>query len=151
MDPIYQKLMDYAMRALSRRAHTVQEMREKLKKRPMHTADHENQIIARLKELNLLNDEEYVRRRIENAVNFKRQGLRKVMQRLYPKGIPTKQTQQIWDSMKIDERAVAQAALKKMKSLKDLPKAKRYQKRAQFLASRGFSVEVVFDLAKQDD
>ncbi len=68
-DENYRKLMDYAMRALSRRAHTVHEMGTKLKKRPQYTPALEQKVVMRLTELNLLNDDDFTRNLIENAVN----------------------------------------------------------------------------------
>lgn len=159
-DPNYRLLMDYAMRALSRRSHTVHELRVKLKKRTQHQTnnlafDQNNnnieKIILRLKELNLLNDDEYIRRAIENATSFKLQGLMKVAQSLHLKGIAIENTKRIWNSMKINEKEVAKLALKKIqKRVSKLPQAKRFNKRAQFLASRGFSVGIVFELAKHE-
>jgi regulatory protein len=148
-DPAYRKLMDYAMRALGQRAHTESELRKKLKKRPHHTDKFEVQIIDRLKDLNLLNDEDFIKRTIEDAINFRYHGRLKVVQKLQHKGIPKKQTKAIWTSMKIDEKKVASAALKKAgKRFAKTPKEKLYHKRLQFLAARGFSAAVVFDLAK---
>jgi len=149
-DPNYRVLMDYAMRALGQRAHTIFEMREKLKKRPHHTAELEEIIISRLKELKLLDDEAFIRRRIENAINFSYEGQFKIDQKLYTKGIPLEDTQLLWDSMKIDEFEVAKNALKKIsKRISRAPKAQRFNKRAQFLASRGFSPSVVFELSRE--
>lgn len=150
-NPNYRELMNYAMRALTRRAHTVSEMEKKLAKRPHFEPKLAKQVIARLLEIKLLDDEAYIHRFIESATEFRHQGLHKVAQRLQKKGIPYKQVQQIWEGMKIDEKALAQAALKKYeKRLHNTPKEKRYQKRAQHLASRGFSPQVVYALAKDD-
>ena len=138
------------MRALSRRAHTTHEIQQKLRRRPHHTLDHEARIIARLKELNMLNDEEYIRRTIEQATQFTYQGKLKVGNKLYQKGIPFKLLDQIWNSMKVDEEEVAKKALKKIESnLHEFPKQKRIAKRAQFLAGRGFPPNIVFSLSKE--
>lgn len=146
-DPAYQLLMDYALRALSRRSHTVHEMKEKLKKRPQFTPEFEQKIIARLIELNLLNDELYVHRAIETAVTLRYHGLYKVAEGLKRKGIPYEEIEKQWKAMDISEQAVAEMALKKLeKRLERVPKEKHYQKKAQFLASRGFSPPVIFDL-----
>lgn len=151
-DASYQLLMDYALRALSRRAHTVHEMKDKLKKRPHYTLEYSQKIIARLCELNLLNDEDYVQRAVENAASFRHQGLYKVANRLKRKGIPFEQVERKWKGMDLCERSIAKEALKKLdKRLERAPKEKHYQKRAQFLAARGFSPAVIFELAKSDD
>lgn len=141
--------MDYAMRALSRRAHTGFELREKLKKRPNHTPQLEDQVLERLQELNLINDENYVRSAIEEASKYKLQGRYKLASRLQQKGIPFKDTETLWNEAQISERELAEEALKRaQKRFENVPPEKLYQRRAQFLASRGFSPEIIFELAK---
>lgn len=151
-DTSYQILMNYALRALSRRAHTVHEMRTKLKKRPHYRPEYENAIIERLQELNFLNDEAYVERAIESASEVRHQGLYKLAERLKLKGIPFKLVESKWRAMQLNEREIAEAALRKLNAkLLNVPREKHYQKRAQFLASRGFSPEIIFELAKGED
>jgi regulatory protein len=148
-DPAYRKLMDYAMRALSRRAHTTFELSEKLKKRYQYSQPLAAQVIARLQELNLLNDQNYIRTAIEQTTRFRLQGRLKVASRLYKKGISMKETEEIWNSMELPERELALQALERaQKRFARVPQEKLYQKRAQFLASRGFSPEIIFELAK---
>lgn len=146
-DPVYRQLMDYAMRALGQRAHTTHELREKLKKRPHAASKQIEAVINRLMELNLLNDDEFVKRTIEDAVSFRLQGRLKVLQKLQQKGISRRQVNQIWDALEIAEKEVARQALEKAtKRFANTPKEKLYNKRAQFLASRGFPPEVVFSV-----
>ncbi|MBU0981882.1 recombination regulator RecX [Patescibacteria group bacterium] len=165
-DPNYRLLMDYALRALSRRAHTVHEMREKLLKKlttPGEAIERTNEsatnpknniekVISRLRELNLLNDEAYITRYIESATSFRLQGQFRVAQKLFEKGIPYEETRRIWDQMNISEEKIAQKALQKLTPrLKGLSPQKRYQKSGQFLASRGFSPSIVFDIISKTD
>lgn len=148
-DPIYRQLVDYAMRALSRRAHTGFELREKLKKRPNHTPQLEDQVLTRLQELNLINDENYVRSAIEEATKYKLQGRYKLASRLQRKGIPFKDTEALWNDAQLSERELATEALHRAaKRFAKVPPDKLYQRRASFLASRGFSPEIIFELAK---
>lgn len=141
--------MDYAMRALSRRAHTDFELREKLKKRPNHTPQLEDQVLTRLQELNLINDENYVRNAIEEATKYKLQGRYKLASRLQRKGIPFKETEALWNETQLSERELATEALHRAeKRFAKVPPDKLYQRRASFLASRGFSPEIIFELAK---
>jgi regulatory protein len=148
-DKNYRLLMDYAMRALSRRAHTNYEMREKLQKRPQYKKKLAEKILARLQELDLINDKAFTRRTIESGAHFRHQGPLKIAQRLYQKGIPTKETRRLWEEMEINEREVALAALEKAKNrfARTAPEKLR-QRRAQFLAARGFSPNIIFDLAR---
>ena len=139
--------MDYAMRALSRRAHTSFELREKLKKRLNHTPQLEDQVLTRLQELGLINDENYVRSAIEEASKYKLQGRYKLASRLQRKGIPFKDTETLWNEAQISERDLATEALHRAaKRFANVAPEKLYQSRAQFLASRGFSANVIFSV-----
>lgn len=155
-DPSYRELMNYAMRALSHRAHTTHELAEKLKKRPHHSPERESLVLARLLELGLLNDDAFIQRTIEEATQFRLQGPLKVASRLYKRGISMKQTQEIWRSSGISERELAEEALKRAHKRFDqaegkprLSEKKLYQRKAQFLASRGFSPDIIYSLSSQ--
>ncbi len=149
-DPAYQSLMDYALRALSMRAHTVHELHQKLLKRD-ETATHTEAVLSRLLELKLLDDEAYLERAIEQAQN-KAHGPRKLAQKLFQKGISTQVTQQAWNKTVTSERDIALRALQSLQlKIHHLPPQKQYERRARFLANRGFPAEIVFDLAKTQD
>lgn len=148
-EPEYRQLMNTAMRALSRRAHTTHELREKLKKKPHWNSEREEAVIRRLEELGLLNDEAFVQRSVEEASQFRLQGRMKLASRLLQKGIPTKVTESVWHNMGISEKELAGEAIKRAaKRFAKVPKEKLYQRKAQFLASRGFSPDVIYELAK---
>ncbi len=139
--------MNYGMHALSQRAHTTHELEEKLKKRPHFTLESGKAVLSRLQELGLLNDDAFIRRTVEEAAQFRFQGPLKVASRLYKRGIPMKQTQEIWRASGISERELAEEALKRVaKRFTKLPKNKLYQRRAQFLASRGFSPDTIYSV-----
>lgn len=155
-DPIQRSLMDYALRALGIRAHTSHELLVKLRRRANFTEALGGRVITRLQELNLLNDAELVKSQLSDAIHYRHQGHLKVASKLFKKGIPFAQTKAAWDELKkseeISERDLALAALEKAKKrFENLPPQKQYQKRAQFLASRGFSPELTFELAKPDE
>lgn len=149
-DPSYRELMNYAMRTLARRAHTVHELRGKLQKRPHHSGELEDQVIQRLLELKLLDDEAYVRRHLEEAAHYKHEGYLKVASKLTRKGIPLPQTRDAWRALELPEIDIARTALAKAeKRFKNTPKEKLYQKKVQFLAARGFDPSIIFELAKE--
>lgn len=153
--PQYRALMDYAMRALARRAHTVHELHTKLKRRPTYTEELAQKVLERLEELKLMSDEDYVKRALEDAIKYHHQGHLKVASKLARKGIALDQTKMAWKemtkSMDIDEKELARQALEKAhKRFQNVPREKLYAKRAQFLASRGFSPEITFELAKPE-
>ena len=144
--------MNYAMRALARRAHTVHELRGKLQKRPQHSSELEEHVIERLIELKLLDDEAYVRRQLENAAHYKHEGYLKVASKLTRKGIGLAETKEAWRELDLPEREIARAALvHAAKRFRNVPKEKLYQKKVQFLAARGFDPSVIFELAKERD
>lgn len=141
--------MEYALRALARRAHTGSELREKILKKPIATPELAEKVLARLEELGLINDQNFIRNTIEASTRTKPQGPFKLAARLQQKGIPVKATQEAWNAMELSERDLASQALTQaQKRFTKVPLEKLYQKRAQFLASRGFSAEIVFELAK---
>lgn len=112
----------------------------------------EEKVISRLIELNLINDEDFIRRTISDAVNCRFHGRMNVVKRLRLKGISVKDTKRVWDSMDIEEKEVAKKALHRArKRFQRVEKDKLFNKRAQFLASRGFPAEVVFELAKSQE
>lgn len=151
-DPRYRELMNFALKALSFRAHTTHELHQKLKKRPEYSFERESQVVNRLQELNLLNDERYVQRALEDASQRQFHGPLKAASRLLKKGIPTEQTLKTWKEMHLSEWDLAEAALNRAQArFNSLPKQKAFERRVRFLASRGFSPEIIFELAKKQD
>lgn len=151
-DPKYRSLMDYAFRALARRMHTSMELREKLQKRPHYSKELENQILSRLSELKLIDDEAFVKLYIDSSVKYRFQGYYKILQTLTLKGIPKEMIKRIWEELKPSEMDLAKQALKKITPrLTRAPQEKRKQKIAYYLAGRGFSSEVIFKLIKLEE
>ncbi|MFA5793217.1 MAG: regulatory protein RecX [Candidatus Gracilibacteria bacterium] len=150
--PSYKKHLNYAMRALSVRAHSESEMRKKLQKREGIDSEIEEAVINRLKELNFLNDDLLINVALTNASNIYFDGHIKVASKLYKKGIPFAKTASIWKEMGMDEKEIAAKALARAsKRFKDLPREKCFQKKARFLASKGFSPEIIFELASKGE
>lgn len=148
-DPRYRRLMDYATRILARRSYTEHEMRDKLRKREQHSPELENQVLDRLKELKLINDESYVRNYLELNYLHKHQGFFKVAQKLKQKGIDPKETENLWNKLEVSEYHMAREALRKaMKRINKYPREKRAAKIVSFLAARGFKPRVIYKLSK---
>lgn len=147
-DP-YRKFMNYALRALTRRAHTSHELREKFKKRPDYSPELEERVIARLFELKLLDDDDYIRRALNAAAAYQPQGRLKLLKKLSQKGLLIPRIQEIWGETKIDEETMAYDALKKAhRRFERLPEARRKQRQINFLVSRGFSPHIIYKLVK---
>ena len=144
--------MDYAFRALARRMHTSMELREKLRKRPHHSKELEDLILARLIELKLIDDEAFLKRHIETAQNFRHEGYLKTAFKLQQKGISMDETKRHWRETGINETEIARAALAKIHTkLEKLPQEKRYSSQASFLASRGFSPDTIYKLLSRHE
>jgi regulatory protein len=85
-----EELYDVALRALMRRAHSVQEMKQKLTRR----ADNEllvRVVLARLKENGQLDDERYAQQFTRNRTQSRKQGQFRIQRELRARGVPDKQ------------------------------------------------------------
>ena len=142
-DPNYRKLLNYALRALAKRSLTSMEVREKLRKRPGFTFEIAETVLSRLKELSLINDENYIKIYIDNSLRLKPQGLFRIANKLKLKGIPHEDTKKIWESFAPSQYELAQNALNKIPN-------KRPDQKARFLASRGFSPDIIYKLLAQN-
>src|SRR5687768_13646325 len=96
-DPNRRSLMDYAMRALARRAHTSHELLVKLRRRANFTEALGQSVITRLEELKLINDAELIKSQLLDAARYRHQGHLKVASKLYKKGIPLAETKAVWE------------------------------------------------------
>lgn len=158
-DDSYQKLMILALRALSRRAHTVHELREKFKKYKLNASidlndlsEYENTIdnvLQRLHELNYVNDEEYIKNAINISLQNKCKSLWAILPKLQKKGLEKQKIIDQWHQMNIDEEESAQILLAKIiKKYSNLDHNQLRQKIAQTLVRRGYSKNVSYKLAK---
>ncbi len=149
--------MEYALRVLAMRAHTSTELRQKLRthaerKRSVLTNELEEQVLNRLIELKLIDDEAFVRRQIETAQTFRHEGLFKVAHKLQNKGIPLEDTKKLWSATGISELDIAAASLGKIASkISKIPKEKRFEKQARYLAGRGFSPETIYKVLRRSE
>jgi SOS response regulatory protein OraA/RecX len=148
-DPQYRKLMEAALRALSQRAHTVHEMKTKLIKKSSPDEAQIPVVLDRLKELAYLNDEEYVTRTLTNELVFRHKSLWKSMQKLQKKGINSRMVKEKWNELNLDERESAMEALQKISpKYAQLPLHEQRMKLASALLRRGYSPDLVYQLAK---
>ena len=153
---LYQKIMSYAVRLLSRRRYAVNELKKKLLQKfgseemTPETRSAIEKTIARLVELKYLNDDEFVALFIRDQLLRKAQGARVIAQKLKQKGIDAeiinKTIATHWNGKGELEQAVI-AARKKGSSLNREAQPSRNQESRQknkekifrFLAARGFS------------
>lgn len=148
----HQKLFDYALRALSKRAHTVYELRQKLRRRKEYNSSAEESVIQRLLELNYLNDEDYLKRIIEKNHEFRFDSRHKFKQLALKKGLSLESFEQEWEVQTPNERELARKALQKReRRWEGLNSEERFKKQVNFLAYKGFSSQIIFDLVKKNE
>lgn len=131
---------------LSRRAHSAQELRNKLYKREYSRRDIET-VIAECVRLNFLNDELFA---ADYAAELSRQGkgIFKIKMQLKSKGLSEAHIKHALEKFGNCEQENAEQAIKgKLHSLVREPDVnKRRQKAYRFLAYRGFSADVITKL-----
>jgi SOS response regulatory protein OraA/RecX len=153
-ESFYQKLLEYALRILSKKRYTVAKMCEKLERTaerseaaipPEEAMTVINQVLARLHELNYLDDEAFARDYIHDRINFKPRGKFLLKRELKLKGIPPEIAEIAIETAKIDEAALAAECLKKhSRKLENLDPKKRRERAFRLLGSRGFDLDTIY-------
>ncbi len=148
-DP-YQLLMEYALRLVSKKRYTVKQMREKLekrvKKKELEVVGEIEKVMARLKELKYLDDEQYVEDYIAESMKYRTKGVRALKVKLYKRGIAREKIDNYLKNNEVNEFEAAKSAFeKKVKKLKnEEDEWKKKQKLFRHLASRGFAIDTIY-------
>jgi regulatory protein len=140
-----QQLYMSAQRALMRRAYSIHEMKSHLERR----AEHEEMIpdiIARLRELNYLDDAKFALNYASQHAKLRRQGRFRIQRDLRAKGVPDRYIDAALDSVfaETDEAALVRARIKR--KLAHLPGPLEQNKIASLyrnLLGAGFSSEII--------
>src|SRR5688572_1505231 len=140
----YQK----AMRFLSYRARSVQEVRDNLEKHEIPETVIE-EVLKRLQEANLLNDQDFAQAWVENRNTFRPRSRRALAMELRHKGLDDEVVQDVLDQ-NVDEDALAlEAARKYVRKVQKLDWPDFRQKLGSFLGRRGFSYGVIAPVLQQ--
>jgi regulatory protein len=139
------ELYDVALRALMRRAHSVQEMKRKLERRS------ENKLLvqlvmARLKESGLINDARYAKQFARQRTESRKQGKFRVARDLRARGIPDRQIAEALEetAKTSDEGAMVRARIeRKLRSYRGEIDEKKMASIYGSLLRAGFSADVV--------
>jgi regulatory protein len=139
------ELYDVAVRALMRRAHSVQEMKRKLERRS------ENKLLvqlvmARLKESGLIDDARYAKQFARQRTESRKQGKFRVARDLRARGIPDRQIAEALEetAKSTDEGAmVRQRIERKLRSYRGEIDEKKMASIYGSLLRAGFSADVV--------
>jgi regulatory protein len=139
------ELYDVALRALMRRAHSVQEMKRKLERRS------ENKLLvqlvmARLKESGLIDDARYAKQFARQRTESRKQGRFRVARDLRARGIPDRQIAEALEetAKTSDEGAMVRARIeRKLRSYRGEIDEKKMASIYGSLLRAGFSADVV--------
>jgi regulatory protein len=109
-----QQLYTSALRALMRRAHSIHEMREYLERRAEDKV-HVSAVVARLRELNYLDDARFALDYARQHAQSRRQGRFRIARELRTRGVPDRYIEAALDSIfaETDESALVRARLKR--------------------------------------
>lgn len=132
---------DAALRLISLRPRSEKEIRDRLIRRGFDPADVES-TITRLKESNLINDEEFARFWIENRETFKPRSRRLLKQELRSKGVDNALIAGVTGELDEGEAAY-RAGMEKARSLPHNDYTVFRQKLGGYLQRRGFSYSLI--------
>lgn len=145
---LFQKFYDRALRFLSYRPRSQKEITDFLAKKKVAPIV-VTKILQKLKQQDLVNDQEFAKWWIEQRTRFHPRGLRVIKLELRQKGISSELIEKILSNGDIEilgEEAVKKLIIKKIARYQGLPKRELYQKLSQFLLRRGFSWETAKDV-----
>lgn len=139
-----QKVVQAALRYIGRRAHSVQEVHQKLY-RAGYKDELINDVLSQLQEQGYLDDQDYANRRAEYCFHSQNRGRRWIEQDLRHKGIAPNQIQkamQLLSEQDEFEHALELARKRWGRSRDEITQRKR--KTAAYLMRRGFPNELVW-------
>ncbi len=141
---LYDEAKTAAFTMLARRIHSEKEVRDKLRKKkfPPETIE---KVIARLYEMNLLNDAHFASALVRDKLKRTPIGKSALKSKLAQKGIAKETIDSVLCETDLNSEALCtKAAEKKLKMLQKEPDVrKRKQKLSQFLMRRGFDWETI--------
>ncbi len=141
-------IFDKVLKFLSFRSRSELEIKEYLLRKSC-SLELIEEIIAKLKHLNFINDEEFARSWIQSRTGFRPEGRALILMELRKKGI----SKDILDKVFPEERPASQEnmlaeklALKKLERIKNLPFLEQKKKLYSSLSQKGFSFDVIFTI-----
>jgi len=141
------KAMDSAVRFLAHRPRSAAEVRRRLNQKGVSEYTIES-VIARLSDLNYINDLEFAQYWVRNREEFNPRGTRALEYELRQKGIDNATIAEALTDLDPEQSAYA-AAQKKVRSLRGKDAATIRKKLGGFLARRGFQYDVVRQVVNQ--
>jgi regulatory protein len=133
-------LREQAYRFLARRAHSVQELRDKLLKKG-HDLKAIASLVEELKHKNYLNDQDFARILVKDEIQLHRCGPLLLKQKLLSKGIEATCIDELMKNFYPDEKQIRNCrylAQKKLKTLSKKTPLKQKQQLATYLKTKGY-------------
>ncbi len=139
----FQKTLDKLLMFATLRPRSKKEVELWLSRKKIHESLHE-ELFNRLNDLKLINDESFALWWVEQRNSFRPKSKTVLRLELRNKGIDKELIDKALDEINVDETAVAQGLLeKRMYKWTNLPKYEAKQKMGQYLASKGFTWELI--------
>ena len=136
---VYQK----ALRLLEHRPRAEEEIRRKLERQDIPEVVIQS-VIERLRQNNLVNDDQFAQAWVENRSAFRPRSRKALQFEMRQKGVSGSAIEQALANLEIDEEELAyQAAQKQSRKLEHLEKLDFRRKLSGFLARRGFGYETI--------
>ncbi len=151
-----QRAMDKALRLLARRPRSQYEIDNALKQAGF-SADIREQVIARLVEMDYLDDRAFAHWWVDNRVEFNPRSIRALQQELYKKGVPASIIAETLSQLD-DESLAIETGKRRSERWRQLERAEFDRKMLGYLQRRGFSypaarfaTDHLWELMMQDD
>jgi regulatory protein len=137
-----QKCLDAALRFLAARPRSEQEVRRRLAEKGW-TGERVDRVVARLGELQLVDDRAFAEFWLENRTMHRPRGARALRSELSLKGVARDVVDEAIDPARDESDDAYRAARKRAATLSTLDERAFRQRLGQFLARRGFGWETV--------
>jgi len=137
-----------AVRMLSAREHSENEIRNKLMQKGFDTETTENTLMQ-LKSMGYINDGLYARKYISDRLKLKPKSKKALYYELKRKGVDDDIIEEALNETELDETSLAYRLAKKKYGKYDARKPDIQRKIASFLGHRGFSYEIICETIKQ--
>jgi regulatory protein len=157
-DKLYEKTLARAFRLLSAKPRSESELRGRLLEKVWADEERVGRVIARLKELGYLNDEQYAASYAASRLSVKPLGRSRLRRDLQRKKVPTQVAEQALEDAYAEgrEEALIEAAIAKRVRLKGRPATREETKKLfDYLLRLGFGYDLVLrkvrEAGKQDE
>jgi regulatory protein len=147
----FQKTLDKTLRFATLRPRSEKEIKDYFRRKKVHESIHA-ELFEKLKHFGLIDDEAFTKWWIEQRMSFKPKGKKALLNELAGKGIKKEVSEEVLGKLEINESVVARDLI-----VRNARKWERYdpkdasKKKAEYLARKGFSWDVVKGVLSIDD